>query len=163
MPETPTAPPVPTPAPAAPPAYATHRAPGCPFDPPPERHRLLAEGPLSRISLWDGNTAWLVTRHADQVALLRDERISADNRLPNFPSVSAGSQATRAHNRTFISMDEPEHNEQRRRFTADFTVKRINELRPRIEAIVTELLDAMEQAGPRPTWCGTSRCRCRRW
>ncbi|MER8060070.1 MULTISPECIES: cytochrome P450 [unclassified Streptomyces] len=150
MTETPTAPPAPTPAPAstAPPAYAAHRAPGCPFDPPPERHRLLAEGPLARISLWDGNGAWLVTRHADQVALLRDERISADNRLPNFPSVSAGSQATRAHSRTFISMDEPEHNEQRRRFTADFTVKRINELRPRVEAIVTGLLDAMEQAGP---------------
>ncbi|MFC9842174.1 cytochrome P450 [Streptomyces sp. NPDC060223] len=134
--------------PTAPPAYTATRAPGCPFDPPPERARLLKEAPVSRVTLWNGQTAWLVTRHADQVALLRDERISADSTRSGFPSSSAGFQAQNAQSRTFISMDDPEHSEQRRRFTADFTVKRTESLRPRIEEIITGLLDAMEKAGP---------------
>jgi cytochrome P450 len=62
--------------------------------------------------------------------------------------VSEASEATRAHNRTFITMDEPEHNEQRLRFTAAFTVRRVEGLRPRVAALVDGLLDAMEAAGP---------------
>jgi cytochrome P450 len=134
--------------PTAPPAYSTARAPGCPFDPPPERARLLKEEPVSRVTLWNGQTAWLVTRHADQVALLRDGRISSDTTRSGFPTTSAGSEAQNAQSRTFISMDDPEHSEQRRRFTADFTVKRSESLRPRIGEIITDLLDAMEKAGP---------------
>jgi cytochrome P450 len=134
--------------PTAPHAYIEHRPSGCPFDPPPGRSRLLKEEPLSRVGLWNGGTAWLVTRHADQVALLRDPRISADSSKPGYPTVSPASEATRRYNRTFLTMDEPEHSEQRLRFTGDFTVKRVAALRPRIEAIVAELLDAMEQAGP---------------
>ncbi|WP_405783261.1 cytochrome P450 [Streptomyces sp. NBC_00859] len=129
------------------PAYTTRRAAGCPFDPPPEMSGLMNSEPVSRVTLWNGATAWYVTRHADQVALLRDERISADNRQPSYPSISAGSEATRAHNRTFITMDEPEHNEQRKRFTGDFTIKRTQALRDRIERIIGELLDGMEKAG----------------
>ncbi|GAB2838179.1 cytochrome P450 [Streptomyces daliensis] len=136
-----------TEAPTAP-AFTTRRASGCPFDPPPTTSRLREEGPLARVSLWNGSTAWLVTRHSDQVAVLRDPRISADNRRPGYPSISAAGEATRAHNRTFLTMDEPEHAAQRRRFTGDFTVKRMQAMRPRIERIVTELLDAMEEAGP---------------
>ncbi|WP_328323660.1 MULTISPECIES: cytochrome P450 [unclassified Streptomyces] len=134
--------------PTASPAYTTRRAAGCPFDPPPEMAGLLSSEPISKVTLWNGATAWYVTRHADQVALLRDERISADNRRPSYPSFSAGSEATRAHNRTFITMDEPEHNEQRKRFTGDFTIKRTQALRDRIERIIGELLDEMEKAGP---------------
>ncbi|WP_328316001.1 cytochrome P450 [Streptomyces sp. NBC_00388] len=136
-----------TEAPTAPPAYTTSRAAGCPFDPPQAMSGLLGSEPISRVTLWNGATAWYVTRHADQVALLRDERISADNRLPSYPSISAGSEATRAHNRSFITMDEPEHNEQRKRFTGDFTIKRTKALRERIERIIGELLDGMEKAG----------------
>ncbi|GAA0461723.1 cytochrome P450 [Streptomyces olivaceiscleroticus] len=138
-----------TEAPAAPaPALTTRRAPGCPFDPPPVTQELREQAPVTRVSLWNGSTAWLVTRHEEQVALLRDPRISADSRHPGYPTVSASFEATRAHNRTFITMDEPEHNAQRRRFTGDFTIKRTQALRPRIERIITDLLDAMEQAGP---------------
>ncbi|MER7972658.1 MULTISPECIES: cytochrome P450 [unclassified Streptomyces] len=133
---------------AAAPAWTTRRATGCPFDPPPARSGLLGREPISRVTLWNGGTAWLVARHADQVALLRDERVSADNRRPSYPSLSAASEATRAHNRAFITMDEPEHNEQRRKFTGDFTIKRMEALRPRIQEIIDELLDAMEESGP---------------
>ncbi|RKN43967.1 cytochrome P450 [Streptomyces hoynatensis] len=137
MTETPTAP-----------LYPPRRARSCPFDPPPEIARQAATARLSRVRLWNGSTAWLVTRHADQVALLRDPRISADSRHPGFPYVSPAGAVTRRENRTFISMDEPEHLDQRRRFTADFSVRRTRELRPAIERLVARLLDDMAEAGP---------------
>lgn len=134
--------------PLAPPAWTTQRTSGCPFDPPPARAGLVGQERMSRVTLWNGQTAWLVVRHADQVALLRDARISADSDRPGYPSLSAASEATRKHSRTFITMDEPEHNEQRRKFTGDFTIKRMQALRPRVEEIIGTLLDGMEKAGP---------------
>jgi cytochrome P450 len=50
---------------------------------------------------------------------------------------------------TFINMDEPAHNEQRRKLAADFRIRRIEELRPDVERIVDKLLDDM-LAGPKP-------------
>ncbi|WP_249227930.1 cytochrome P450 [Kutzneria sp. CA-103260] len=47
----------------------------------------------------------------------------------------------------FIGMDPPEHTRLRRIVTGEFTVKRMNRLRPRIEQIVSQHLDAMELAG----------------
>ncbi|GAU65954.1 putative cytochrome P450 [Streptomyces sp. NBRC 110611] len=134
--------------PPPPSAWTNRRAPDRPFDPPPERARLIEEAPVSRVTLWNGSTAWLVARHADQVALLRDRRISADDTRPSYPAVSAAEDATRDHNRTFISMDEPEHTARRRKFMGEFTERRLVALRPRIERIVDGLLDAMAEAGP---------------
>jgi cytochrome P450 len=150
MTEAPTAPASsPTSSPSASPdGYPGSRASDCPFDPPPATTKRLQEQPISRVELWNGAAVWLVTRHADQVALLRDPRISADNTRPSYPSISAAQEAARAHNRTFITQDEPEHNEQRRHFTGDFTVKRLNALRPRVSGLVDQLLDDMEAAGP---------------
>ncbi|MEV0849818.1 cytochrome P450 [Streptomyces sp. NPDC049954] len=137
-----------TQSPTATPAWTTRRAPGCPFDPPPAASRLLAEEPIARVTLWSGATAWLVTRHADQIALLRDKRVSSDNTRANFPNTSPAGEAMRFRNRSFINMDGPEHSEHRRKFTGDFSVRRMRALRPRIERIITELLDGMERTGP---------------
>ncbi|MGK9465132.1 cytochrome P450 (plasmid) [Streptomyces sp. G6] len=96
----------------------------------------------------DGATAWLVTRHADQAALLRDPRLSADNRLPNYPDVSPSLGATLSENRTFITMDDPAHQKDLARHTHAFSVKRLRGLRPQIEKVIADLLDGMEQTGP---------------
>lgn len=134
--------------PTAPPAWTTRRAAGCPFDPPPTVSRLRVEEPIAQVTLWNGSLAWLVTRHADQLTLLRDKRVSSDNTRVNFPTLSPAAEAMRFRNRSFINMDGPEHSEHRRKFTGDFTVRRMRALRPRIERIITELLDAMERSGP---------------
>ncbi|MGW7518225.1 cytochrome P450 [Streptomyces sp. NPDC054796] len=134
--------------PPPPRAWTTRRAARRPFDPPPERSGLHADAPLSRVTLWNGATAWLVVRHADQVALLRSKHLSADDTRPAYPAVSAAEDATRDHNRTFITMDGPAHAVRRRRFTGEFTPQRIAALRPRVEEIVDGLLDAMVRAGP---------------
>jgi cytochrome P450 len=48
----------------------------------------------------------------------------------------------------FIGMDPPEHTRYRRLLTSVFTARRMKELKPRIEEIVDECLDAMQEQGP---------------
>jgi cytochrome P450 len=121
----------------------------CPLDPPPDLARLRAEAPVTRVRLWDGSEPWLVTRYEDVRAMLADPRISADSDRAGYPHVSAGLAARRDRAKTFISQDEPEHAAGRRLLTADFMIKKVEALRPRIQRIVDELLDAM-LTGPKP-------------
>lgn len=135
-----------TAAPAAEAVFPMARAEGCPFDPPPGLRALQEEGPLARVGLWDGSTPWLVTRHAEQRALLGDPRLSADFTRPGYPL-----QAPRVGRSTvsFIMMDDPEHARLRRMVTAWFTVRRVEAMRPAVQKIVDDLLDDM-LAGPKP-------------
>ncbi|WP_333771564.1 cytochrome P450 [Streptomyces sp. IBSBF 2435] len=128
------------------PDYPMHRAAGCPFDPPPGLRSLQAEEPLTRVRLWDGSTPWLVTGHAQQRSLLADPRISADTTHPHYPHQTEAVKARQAE-RTFISMDDPDHARLRRMVTASFTVKRVKALRPAVQRVVDGLIDDL-LAGP---------------
>jgi cytochrome P450 len=128
------------------PAYPMTR--DCPFDPPPELRRIQAESPISRVRLWDGSSPWLITGYPDQRAVLSDPRFSADVRRPGYPHVTAASQARRARSRSFISMDEPEHGTYRTMLTSTFMIKKVEALRPRIQRIVDDRIDAMLDGGP---------------
>ena len=135
----------------------TDQAPGgvptariSPFDPSPELARLRETRPVSRMTFPDGHLGWLVTSHAGVRAVLADNRFSSradlarapiagprlDQRLPEIPPG------------LFNRMDEPEHTKYRRLLTGQFTVRRMNQLVPRIERITEEHLDAIENAGP---------------
>jgi cytochrome P450 len=118
---------------------------GCPFDPPPE---LRKREPMSRIGLWNGTNPWLVTRYADIRAVLADPRVSSDSDLPGFPHQSEATAARRARVKSFISMDDPQHAAIRRTLTGRFTIRRVEAMRPRIQQIVDDLIDAM-LAGPK--------------
>jgi len=131
------------------PEYPMPRAAGCPFDPPPGLRALQAQAPITKVRLWDGSTPWLVTRYADQRALLADPRISSDTTAPGYPHISPGVREHRKLARTFINMDDPEHARLRRMATATFTIKRVEALRPAIQQIVDDLIDQM-LAGPTP-------------
>jgi cytochrome P450 len=114
------------------------------FDPVPELGRLRREQPVSRVNLAIGGTGWLVTRYEDARVVLGDPA--------RFPSRSDGFVAQTTGNGPppglLLSYNPPEHTALRRLLTPEFTVKRMRRLRPRVEAIVTEHLDAIEQAGP---------------
>ncbi|WP_433253808.1 cytochrome P450 [Streptosporangium sp. CA-135522] len=125
------------------------RAKECPFDPAPELGRRIEEAPISRVRLWDGSTPWMVTRYADARAVLADPRVSVDVAQPGFPHTNAVSKARDAQMKTLMQMDAPEHTAQRRLMTADFMIKRMEALRPRIQQIVDDLIDEM-LAGPNP-------------
>ncbi|GAA3692212.1 cytochrome P450 [Nonomuraea antimicrobica] len=131
------------------PMFPMARTAGCPFDPPPELSRRSEQAPVSRVRLWDGSTAWLVTRHADVRTLLADPRVSVDVAQPGFPHTNAVSKARDAQMKTLMQMDAPEHITHRRRLTSDFTVKKMEALRPAIQRIVDGLIDDL-LAGPKP-------------
>ncbi|PXY30865.1 cytochrome P450 [Prauserella flavalba] len=129
------------------PEFPMARTSGCPFDPPPAARAKQREGPLVRVRLWDGSTPWLVTRYAEQRALLADPRVSADVSRPGYPSpaptTGEGSKIS------FILMDDPEHARLRRMVTAPFAVRRVRAMRPAVQKIVDDLIDEL-LAGPKP-------------
>ncbi|MEW2547952.1 cytochrome P450 [Streptomyces sp. NPDC047002] len=131
------------------PRYPLARATGCPFDPPPALAELREHEPFTRVQVWDGTPAWLITRYQDQRTVLADERFSADTTKPGFPTQSAGIAARRRSGNPlpFISMDDPDHNRVRRMFTSYFSVKRARALVPRLTEIIDGLLDDMERTG----------------
>ncbi|AFT99670.1 cytochrome P450 [Nocardia brasiliensis] len=121
----------------------------CPFDPPPELGRRQREEPVSKVRIWDDGEPWLFTRYADIRALLADPRVSADSARDGYPAQSPGIKAGPERAKLFITMDNPEHAAQRSLLTADFTVRKIERLRPRIQQIVDDLIDDL-LAGPKP-------------
>ncbi|QFU92658.1 cytochrome P450 [Amycolatopsis sp. YIM 10] len=126
------------------PEYPMARATGCPFDPPPQLRELQRETPMTRIKLWDGSTPWLVTRYADQRAVLTDPRVSADMTHPTYPRQAPG-RATLS----FIGMDDPEHARLRRMVGSAFAVKKVAAMRPMVQQIVDDALDEF-LGGPKP-------------
>jgi len=91
---------------------------------------------------------WLVTRYADCEAMLRDPRLSADERnLPTFLRLQARhvrkkvlTQEEADRSPSLLRMDPPEHTRLRRLVSKYFTVRRIGELRPRLEGLAERLM-----------------------
>jgi cytochrome P450 len=129
------------------PEFPMARAARCPFDPPPELRDLQERGPLAKVRLSDGSTAWLVTRYADQRAVLGNPKVSAESDRPGYPNPSASEGESSKI--SFILMDDPEHARLRRMVTASFTTKRVAAMRPAVQKIVDDLIDDM-LAGPKP-------------
>ena len=101
-------------------------------------------GPMTKVTLRSGQEVWAASRHADVRAVLTDPAFSSDRRNDNFPNPT-GRRFQRDMNftPTLIGMDPPEHGQARRAVVGEFTVKRLAALRPRIQEIVDEHLDAM--------------------
>lgn len=132
--------------PAEPVAFPQDRT--CPYHPPTGYEPLRDGRPLSRATLYDGREVWMVTAQATARALLADPRLSTDRRREGFPVPTARFETARYRRVALLGMDDPEHHRQRRMLIPSFTVKRAAALRPWIQQIVDELLDAMIARGP---------------
>jgi cytochrome P450 len=109
-----------------------------------ERHRLYAEmsrsGPVHRVTLPHGETAWLVTGYEQARAALVEPRLAkkeppfADDLDPALRS---------AINRSMLNVDMPEHGRLRRLVAAAFTRRRVDRLAPRIQQLTDELLEPL--------------------
>jgi hypothetical protein len=118
------------------------------YSPAPELKQKQEQGPLHKVRLRDGSTAWLVTRYADQRQAFRDTGISASPLSPGYPKQTEMTDEE-AGSAGFILMDEPDHTRLRRMVTAPFGVKKVQAMRPGIQKIVDEKLDEI-LAGPKP-------------
>jgi cytochrome P450 PksS len=100
----------------------------------------------------DGETMiWFLTRHDDVAALLLDdERFVRDPRLALPEDELAAHQLPaplQAIDNHMLNRDGEDHRRLRRLVTKAFTPKVVEQLRPRIQAIADELLDAVESRG----------------
>ena len=115
---------------------------------PHELYRWLrGEGPAHPVVMWGGVPAWLITRYSEARALLNDPRLSKDQAgaLALFPPGTGGSHAS-SLNINMLLKDPPDHTRLRRLVMKAFTAGAVQQLRPRIERIADELLDAIEVA-----------------
>ncbi|MFG1609532.1 cytochrome P450 [Actinoplanes sp. NPDC049265] len=84
-------------------------------------------------------TFWMITRYADVREVLSSPHLS--NRMdPNEAALNRPG--------VLPALDPPDHTRVRRMLTREFTVKRMNALRPRVEEIVDRFLGDMVAAGP---------------
>ncbi|WP_189081587.1 cytochrome P450 family protein [Mangrovihabitans endophyticus] len=110
-------------------------------DPHPAYAQWRREGPVRRVPLGNGAYAWLVTRYEDARRALADPRLSKAARGPAGNGIPDRVRSAVSHH--MLSADPPDHTRLRRLVSAAFTARRIEALRPRIERIADDLLDAM--------------------
>src|SRR5262245_10642022 len=126
-----------------------------PFGPADELGRRRREAPVSLVEQPMGRVrfpSWLITRYEDVRAVLGDSTNFSNTGQAVIAHVAEAVGAETAarlplRSPSLIGYDPPDHTRMRRLVAPRFTVKRMLALRPRIEAIVTEHLDAMADQG----------------
>jgi pimeloyl-[acyl-carrier protein] synthase len=111
-------------------------------NPYPLYRYLLASAPVQ----WsDVLGAWTLARYADVVSVLTDPRFSADRTKRGMKSPPEEYQLAKS----MLVTDPPDHTRLRALVQKAFTPRMIDQLRPRIIAVVGELLDRIaEREGP---------------
>ncbi len=114
-------------------------------DPHPVYAALRARGPVHRVrppGSDAGYWAWLVVGHEEARAALADPRLSKDGRKIGTTFLDDDLIGT-----NLLGTDPPEHARLRGLVSRAFTMRRVEELRPRVQQITDELLDAMLPLG----------------
>ncbi|HKO25499.1 MAG TPA: cytochrome P450, partial [Chloroflexota bacterium] len=118
-------------------------------NPYPLYHRLRSGDPVR----WDAPLgAWVVTCYADVQSALGDARLSAERInlstewLPEAMRETLG-PVFRALSRQMLFLDPPDHTRLRGLVNKAFTPRVVEGMRPHIQAIVDDLLDAVQEAG----------------
>ena len=127
--------------------------PTLPFEQPtplsiaPLLRALQAERPITRIRTLTGDEAWLVTRYAEVKELLADRRLGRSHPDPEHAprisdSILFGGPMER------YETEHSDHAQMRALLTPFFSAKRMQDLRPRVEALVDQFLDALAARTP---------------
>lgn len=124
------------------PTYPFSEADGLTLDPTYER--LRRDEPVSRVTYPYGGEGWLVTSYEETKFVLGDPRFSraltVGQDVPRMqPLIAPGG--------SILTHDGADHARMRRLVSKAFTVRRIEELRPRAQQITDELLDRLPNPG----------------
>jgi cytochrome P450 len=111
--------------------------------------RLREEEPVRQVR-YHGVPAWLVTRFADAERVYSDPRLSADkanasDEVRAVPWVVASEMI--GLGKTIVFADPPAHTRMRRLVSRAFTPRRVATLRPMVQGIADQLLDAIVPRG----------------
>ncbi|WP_405783853.1 cytochrome P450 [Streptomyces sp. NBC_01378] len=110
-------------------------------DPYPVYEELRARGPVHRVLLpkpADDGEAWLIVGHEEARAALTDPRLVKSPAKLGFSGLDEELIGTH-----LLITDPPHHARLRSLVTRAFTTRRVESLRPRIQRITDDLLDAM--------------------
>jgi cytochrome P450 len=118
--------------------------------------RLREEAPVVRGRTADGSPAWYVTRQEDVRTVLGDPRFV--NNAASVPGVGTDSvrdkmvemvgippEYARFLTDTILDADGEDHTRLRKLVSRAFTVRRVSDLRPRVEEITAKLLDGLAE------------------
>jgi cytochrome P450 len=107
-------------------------------------------GPVHAVTLADGHDAWLVVGYEEARIALNDPRLSKDMHaaLATGGGVVAEGLPGPSFARHMLSVDPPDHSRLRRLVSAAFTPRHVEALRPRVQAVIDDLLDEIAAAGP---------------
>jgi cytochrome P450 len=110
-------------------------------DPYPVMAALRESAPVAEA----GGGLWVLSRFADCRSALLDPRFSSDMR--NAADYDASAPLAQAAAALMVYNDPPDHTRLRGLVQKAFTPRRVHDLRPRVEAIVDDLLGAVAPAG----------------
>ncbi len=125
-------------------------APGVHANPYPMYRQLREEDPVHWSELMD---TWVLTRYQDIVAVLTDgarfsaDRRSARNRFSQMAEQVEQEFGPFGRTPTMLSSDPPLHTRLRRLVSKAFTPRAVENLRPRIQGIVDDILGGVREDG----------------
>ncbi|MCB5179454.1 cytochrome P450 family protein [Streptomyces antimicrobicus] len=120
-------------------------AEGFTADPYPYYAELREAGPVHRVALDNGDLVWLVVGHEACREALNHPALSKNWQ----DSVYFGDVVASAVNHHMLESDPPRHTRLRRLVAREFTGRRVEAMRPRVQEITDGLLDAMAADGAR--------------
>ncbi|MFC8569884.1 cytochrome P450 [Streptomyces sp. NPDC057245] len=112
---------------------------------PPVYEDLRAKCPVAKVRLPSGDEGYVVSRYEDTRTVLSDLRFSRAAMLAeDAPRLTAAPPMPGS----LFTMDPPEHTRVRKLVSREFTARRVQNLRPRIQELTDGMLDEMEKLSP---------------
>jgi cytochrome P450 len=112
------------------------------LDPYPTYHQLRSADPVHKSTLLPG--FWALSCYSDVVMVLRDSRFGRANAETFWKERLGEGPAHRVLSQWMLFRNPPDHTRLRTLVNKAFTPRAIDSMRPRIQALVTELLDAVQ-------------------
>jgi cytochrome P450 len=109
-------------------------------NPYPTYDALRTHDPVHRL----GEGSWLLTRHADVLALYREPAASSDKQREFGTKFGIGTPLHEHHTTSLVFNDPPLHTRVRRLLMGALDQRAITRMQPGVEALVDALIDRME-------------------